>query len=125
MASGLKVNFSKSRVFGIGVSDSETSNWASILGCTLDFFPFTYLGVPIGTNINLTKHWKPIIDKFKLKLSSSKSKSLSFGGCLTLLTLVLGNLPTYYFSLFIAHLIVTCDSNRNIRENKETVLMGR
>lgn len=37
---GLKVNFSKSKVFGIGVSLEETSEYANILGCVLGSLPF-------------------------------------------------------------------------------------
>lgn len=32
VSSGLKVNFSMSRVFGIGVSPNEVSNWSALLG---------------------------------------------------------------------------------------------
>ena len=56
--------------------------------------------------MNLRKNWAPIVDKFQSKLSKWKSKALSFGGRLTLLSSVLGNLPTYYFSLFLAPLAV-------------------
>lgn len=84
-SSGLKVNFFKFKVFGIGASNVETSNWANILGCKAGSLPFTYLGVPVGENMNLVKNWKPIIDKFHSKLSSWKSKTLSFGGKLTLI----------------------------------------
>lgn len=104
---GLKVNLIKSRVFGIGASSREIANWANIFGCAAGSFPFNYLGVPVGANMILTKNWKPILDKFASKLSSWKSKSLSFGGRLTLISSVLGNLPTYYFSLFKAPMEIT------------------
>ena len=102
VTSGLKVNFHKSRVFGIGTSLLETSNWARPLGCDPSSLPFTYLGVPVGANMNLKKNWKPVIDRFLSKLSMWKAKSLSLGGRLTLLTSVLGNLPTFFLSLFVA-----------------------
>lgn len=50
----------------------------------------------------LKKNWNPIVDRFQAKLSKWKAKSLSFGGRLTLIKAVLGSLPTYYFSLFLA-----------------------
>ncbi|XP_023743189.1 uncharacterized protein LOC111891376 [Lactuca sativa] len=102
ISSGLKVNFHKSKVFGIGVDPTETSNWANLLGCVSGDLPFDYLGVPVGANMNLIKYWKPIIKKFQSKLSLWKAKSLSFGGRLTLIKSVLSNLPTYYLSLFRA-----------------------
>ncbi|KAI3749677.1 hypothetical protein L2E82_20293 [Cichorium intybus] len=45
---------------------------------------------------------KPVIERFEAKLSSWKSKCLYFGGRLTLVKFVLGNLPIYYLSLFKA-----------------------
>ena len=52
--------------------------------------------------MNLKKNWKPVIDRFLSKLTMWKSKTLSFGGRLTLITSVLGNPPTFYLSLFAA-----------------------
>nr|KAJ0196777.1 hypothetical protein LSAT_V11C700381330 [Lactuca sativa] len=102
IASGLSVNFHKSRVLGIGSSTQELSSWESLLGCESGKLPFDYLGVPVGANMNLKKHWQPILKKFRTKLSIWKAKTLSFGGRLTLVKFVLGNLPTYYLSLFKA-----------------------
>ncbi|KAL4580934.1 hypothetical protein LXL04_017140 [Taraxacum kok-saghyz] len=102
VVSGLKVNLNKSKVFGVWVEEEEVSNMANILGCEADKFPFTYLGLPIGANMRLSKHWEVIIEKFKSRLSSWKADSLSFGGRLTLIKSVLGSLPLYYFSVFKA-----------------------
>nr|KAJ0222802.1 hypothetical protein LSAT_V11C200073610 [Lactuca sativa] len=102
ISSGLKVNYHKSKVFGIGVSATETVHWANLLGCAAGALPFDYLGVPVGANMNLIKNWKPIIKKIHSKLSVWKAKTLSFGGRVTLIRSVLGNLPTYYLSLFKA-----------------------
>lgn len=102
VSSGLRVNFNKSKVFGTGASATETSQWASILGYEAGTMPFKYLGVTVGANMNQAKYWTPIIEKFKSKLSGWKSRTLSFGGRLTLVKVVLGNLPTYFMSLFRA-----------------------
>lgn len=102
VSSGLQVNFSKSKVVGIGVDDREVKCWATPLGCEPTPLPFSYLGVPVGANMRLIKNWKPIIEKFKSKLSLWKAKTLSFGGRITLAKSVLGNLPNYYLSIFAA-----------------------
>lgn len=102
IASGLKVNFTKSRIFGIGVDPTIVERWTAPLGCKHATLPFIYLGVPIGANMRLKKNWKPVVDRFREKLSKWKAKTLSFGGRLTLIKAVLGSLPTYYFSLFLA-----------------------
>ncbi|KAJ0575244.1 putative RNA-directed DNA polymerase [Helianthus annuus] len=106
LSSGLKVNFVKSKVFGVGVRNEDILNMASILGCERGSLPFTYLGLPVGSNMGLVKNWKPVIDRFESKLSLWKARTLSFGGRTTLVKAVLGNLPTYYFSLFNAPLHV-------------------
>ncbi|XP_023773246.2 uncharacterized protein LOC111921907 [Lactuca sativa] len=102
VSSGLQVNFSKSRVFGIGVDHREVETLAKPLGCEPAKLPFTYLGVPIGANMKLLKNWKPVIEKLQARLSTWKSRSLSLGGRLTLAKAVLGSIPTFYFSLFVA-----------------------
>ncbi|XP_021984670.1 uncharacterized protein LOC110880455 [Helianthus annuus] len=102
LSSGLKVNFSKSKVFGVGVGNNDVSEMASILGNEKGSLPFSYLGLPVGSNMGLVKNWKPVIDRFEKKLSLWKARTLSFGGRMTLVKAVLGNLPTYYFSLFSA-----------------------
>lgn len=102
LSSGLKVNYTKSKVFGFGIDCNDLSRMANILNCESGFLPFTYLGVPIGANMNLSKHWNPIVDKFKSRLNIWKAKTLSFGGRLTLIKSVLGSLSLYYFSIFKA-----------------------
>lgn len=100
LASGLKVNLHKSKVFGVGVTDLEISRLAGILKCESASFPFIYLGLPVGANMKLSKNWSSVIDKFEKRLSSWKAKNLSFGGRLTLVKSVLNSLPLFYFSLF-------------------------
>lgn len=117
---GLKVNFHKSKVFGIGATQAETENWANLLGYAAGVLPFEYLGVPVGANMNLIKYWKPIIKKFHSKLSTWKAKTLSFGGRLTLIKTVMGNLPTYYLSLFKAPLGVV----EELEKIRRTFLWG-
>ncbi|PWA65795.1 reverse transcriptase domain, Reverse transcriptase zinc-binding domain protein [Artemisia annua] len=51
--------------------------------------PCTYLGLPIGANMNKGDNWKPIIENFHKKLTSWKARNLSFGGRLTLIKSVL------------------------------------
>lgn len=64
LASGPKINSSKSSFFGIGVTTTETTrNLASILNCQPWKLPCLYIGLPIGDNMNESCNWKPIIGK--------------------------------------------------------------
>ncbi|KAK1428805.1 hypothetical protein QVD17_17645 [Tagetes erecta] len=109
LASGLKVNYKKSRIFGLGVVENDVNNMAIVLNCQVGKLPFKYLGIPMGANMNHIKNWKDVIDIFESRLSSWKANALSFGGRITLLKSVLGSLPIYYFSLFKAPIhVIEC-----------------
>ncbi|KAJ9566035.1 hypothetical protein OSB04_002001 [Centaurea solstitialis] len=115
LSSGLKVNFRKSSIVGIGVNDSEISSLAYLLNCKVGSLPLTYLGLPIGARMNKAELWGPVINKFLNKLSNWKSSLLSFGGRLTLCKSVLSNLSLYYFSLFKApaNILKSLESTRS------------
>nr|GFA69946.1 putative RNA-directed DNA polymerase, eukaryota, reverse transcriptase zinc-binding domain protein [Tanacetum cinerariifolium] len=92
LAFGLKINIQKSNIYGIGVLDVDVSSMASNSGCASGSFPFTYLGLPIGSNMSLTSSWHVLLDKFQSKLSSWKANLLSIGGRHTLIKAILGSL---------------------------------
>ncbi|GJU92745.1 putative RNA-directed DNA polymerase, eukaryota, reverse transcriptase zinc-binding domain protein [Tanacetum coccineum] len=70
LALGLKINIHKSNIYGIGVNDEDVSSMAHNVGCISGALPFTYLGLPIGSNINSIASWKMVIDRFQSRLSS-------------------------------------------------------
>jgi len=50
LAYGLKVNYSKSKVGGVGVSANQIMGFATILNCGTMTTLFTYLGGAVGGN---------------------------------------------------------------------------
>ncbi|KAK1432883.1 hypothetical protein QVD17_09785 [Tagetes erecta] len=102
VASGLKINFNKSSLFGVNVDSLDVELAVGVLNCQTGKLPFPHLGIPIGENMARVKSWKPVVDRFTSKLSSWKARSLSFGGRLTLVKAVLGSLPLFFFSMFKA-----------------------
>nr|GFA62787.1 putative RNA-directed DNA polymerase, eukaryota, reverse transcriptase zinc-binding domain protein [Tanacetum cinerariifolium] len=91
LASGLKFNIAKSNVYGIGVSLDEIEYMARVIGCASDTILFTYLGLSIGSNMNLISNWQLLIDRFRGELSTWKAILLSIGGRLTLIKGVNGD----------------------------------
>ncbi|GJZ00485.1 putative RNA-directed DNA polymerase, eukaryota, reverse transcriptase zinc-binding domain protein [Tanacetum coccineum] len=106
LASGLKLNISKSNLYGVGVPEDDLQDMTQVTGCQAGSFPFTYLGLPIGKNMRRKSSWITIVDRFKAKLSTWKENLLSIGGRYTLIKSVLGSLKIYYFSLFKAPKVV-------------------
>jgi len=49
--SSLKVNFNKSLLVGMNISDSWLNEVAMVLSCKVGRIPFMYLGLPIGDNL--------------------------------------------------------------------------
>jgi len=107
LISGLKVHFSKSSIFGVGIEDHVCDYTAQILQYKQEDLPFKYLGLPIGANSCRSLMWNPIIHNISSRLASWKGKLLSIGGILCLIKYVLSNLPIYFLSLFPMPAVVT------------------
>ena len=100
LASGLKVNYSKSKVGGVGVNSNQMMIFASILNCEIMKSPFSYLGVKVGGNHKRCAFWDGMLIKLRSRLSAWKGKSLSLAGRVCLIKSVLTSLPLFYVSLF-------------------------
>nr|GEX91650.1 RNA-directed DNA polymerase, eukaryota, reverse transcriptase zinc-binding domain protein [Tanacetum cinerariifolium] len=116
LASGLKINFVKSKHSGFGVSKIEIDEAAAIVGCSMFSSLFRYLGVKIGAHMSRINSWKEVIDKISSRLSKWKIKTLSCGGRLTLIKSILNALPLYYMSLYKAPAVVL-NELESIRRN--------
>ena len=100
IASELKINYHNSVLCGIGLPDPDLNEFSLLLNCKTQRLPLNYLGLPLGASHMRKKTWKPIIDKFKMRLAGWKGRFLSFAGRLTLVKAVLSSLPVYFMSLF-------------------------
>ncbi|GKB00904.1 putative RNA-directed DNA polymerase, eukaryota, reverse transcriptase zinc-binding domain protein [Tanacetum coccineum] len=107
LASRLKININKSNLYGVGVPSDEIARMAAGTGCSSSSLPFSYLGLPIGSNMGRIENWNVLIDRFKVRLSGWKANLLSLGGRLTLIKSVLGSLGINYLSIFKAPEAVT------------------
>ncbi|XP_028052395.1 uncharacterized protein LOC114256899 [Camellia sinensis] len=98
--SGLKINYHKSVVCGVGFQKEQTKKFAQTLNCLTKRMPFNFLGLPLGANPRRKNIWVPVVEKVKKKLSSWKRKLLSFTDRLSLVKSILSNLPIDFLSLF-------------------------
>ncbi|GJU73341.1 putative RNA-directed DNA polymerase, eukaryota, reverse transcriptase zinc-binding domain protein [Tanacetum coccineum] len=62
LASGLKVNYNKSKLFSIGVTNLELNSIANSIACQPSLLPCIYLGLPIGANMSRCESWSLIVD---------------------------------------------------------------
>ncbi|PWA41399.1 RNA-directed DNA polymerase, eukaryota [Artemisia annua] len=69
-SSGLKVNISKSRFFGVGVPISDVEQVGGSIRCAFDKLPFMYLGLLVGRSMRARGGWNDVVDRFNARLSA-------------------------------------------------------
>jgi len=99
LASGLKVNFQKSSVGGIGCNNLLLQSFAAVLNCVTMKTPFKYLGMLVGECHRRSKFWEEVVEIVHNRLSRWKDKFISMVGRLCLIKSVLSALPLFYLSL--------------------------
>ncbi|GKV12022.1 hypothetical protein SLEP1_g23227 [Rubroshorea leprosula] len=101
LVSGLKINFNKSQLIGIGVKEEWIKKMAWVLCCKKGYLPFKYLGIPIGGRCGKLSFWKPVLEGVTKKLSTWKWRYLSLGGRITLINSVPSSLPVFWMSVYM------------------------
>lgn len=94
-STGLKVNYSKSQMLPINLSDAKFDQLANTFGCSKGSFPFTYLGLPLGITKPKVNDFLPLVSKCERRLACASS-FLSQAGRLELTNVVLTALPTFH-----------------------------
>lgn len=102
LVSGLRVNLSKSTLFGINLYSDFLQVVASFSSCRFGLIPFIFLGIPIGINPRRKESWVPIVSKIRRRLAVWHNRFLSIGGRVVLLNYVLSNIPIFFFSFYKA-----------------------
>jgi hypothetical protein len=62
-SAGLKVNFNKSRMVPINMTEERIQHLANTFGCEIGSLPFTYLGLPLGTTKPKVDDFLPLVSK--------------------------------------------------------------
>jgi hypothetical protein len=89
---GLHVNFNKSFLVPINMTNSRAQHLVQPFGCWLGSMPFTYLGLPLGTTKPTIQDFTTLLNRIERRLSGF-SRLLSYDGRLILVNLVLTALP--------------------------------
>ena len=114
IASGLNINFHKSKLTGVNVGREVLDVYAKTLHCTLMRVPFKYLGLEVGGNPRKKSFWESIIERLSTKLSVWKGRFLSLAGRICLVKVVFTSIPLFYLSFFKAPQVV-CDKMVSIQ----------
>jgi len=93
-STGLHVNYRKSHMYPINVSQEKLQHLASTFGCDIGSMPFTYLGLPMGTTKPRMEDLTPMMDRVERRLSAC-STWLSYSGRLQMLNSAITPITTY------------------------------
>lgn len=69
VASGLKVNLNKSKLFPVG-HVHNMAELASIMGCEVESFLATYLRLLLGAKSTFKKILNPVLERMRKRLSN-------------------------------------------------------
>jgi hypothetical protein len=94
-STGLHVNYNKSNIYPINVSEQKMTVLANTFHCKVGSLPFMYLGLPLGLRKPNLEAFLPLIQKIERRLAST-AIFLSQAGRLQMVNAVFSSLPTYY-----------------------------
>jgi hypothetical protein len=94
---GLTVNYNKSSMMPINMSQERLQHFANTLQCRTGCLPFTYLGLPLGTTKPSLDHFMPIVQRVEKRLSGIVD-FLDYGGKLLMVKSVLASLPISFMA---------------------------
>ncbi|XP_027343074.1 uncharacterized protein LOC113855643 [Abrus precatorius] len=100
LASGMKINFHKSKLIGVNIDHDFVDQASSFFHCKISSIPFHFLRILVGANPRKRSTWERLIDMLKSRLGSWKTRFLSIGGRVTLLNAVLNSIPIHYLLFY-------------------------
>jgi hypothetical protein len=94
-ATGLRVNYAKSSLYSVNVSDQLLNNLALTFGCAVGQLPFTNLDLPLGKSKPTVHDMSPLVGLVERRLNAS-ARFLGYGGRLQFVKSVLSSLSTFF-----------------------------
>jgi hypothetical protein len=101
-STGLRVNYAKSSMIPINISDRKLDHLARTFNCAKGSLPFTYLGLPLSLTKPKVIDFSPLVTKCERRLIA-RSCFLSQAGRLEIANSVITALPMFAMSTFHMH----------------------
>lgn len=120
LTSGAKLNISKSIVLPIGLSNIP--QWLQDKGSVI-ISPgtiLTYLGAPLGVNISPSQITDFCLDRVSKRLSTWKSRTISFTGLIILIISILLSIPVYH----MMYLYFSSSASKKLQQLCKNFLWG-
>jgi hypothetical protein len=99
--SGLKINYQKSEVFGVGVSVVEQVRIANLFNCSVGHFPVKYMGLPVNGDILRANDLDFVAQKVVKRLGCAFNSLGSSGARAVLINACLDSIPTYAMGFYL------------------------
>jgi hypothetical protein len=97
---GMKINFEKSELFSIGLSEDEQCLVANLLGCKVGAFPMKYLGMPVSSYKIFKAQLSYVSEKTEKRLGTWQCEYLSSRGKSTWIDSCLSSVPMYTMGVY-------------------------
>ena len=94
-STGLKVNYQKSSMIPLNITEERIDHFANTLNCQKGILPFTYLGLPLGTSKPSLDFFIPMVQRVEKRLCGI-ADFLNYGGKLQMVKSVLASLPIFF-----------------------------
>jgi retron-type reverse transcriptase len=93
-STGLKINFHKSSMIPINLSNINAQRIAPLIGCNIASMPFTYLALPLGTTKPSVQDLMPLVDRIERRVSAT-FMLMSYSGKVSLINSLLTSIATF------------------------------
>lgn len=98
--SGVKINYQKSEVFGVGLEEGELDEFADMLNCQKGEMPIVYLGLPVSTEKIGKRELFFVGQQMEKRLGTWIGGYVSYGGKEILINSYLSSIPLYAMGFY-------------------------
>jgi hypothetical protein len=99
--SGMCINYHKSDLMTINLSEDEANLFAQVFSCKIGQFPFKYLGLPLHYSKLCKEDLQPVIDKITKGIAGWRGKLLTYRGRLILFQACIASIPPFTCFLYL------------------------